>query len=190
MKHLTHKFAISLLVTSVALPSVFARESLIETPRVVSSAAFELLDLTPPTISLSILLKNTSIVSSEKFELLDLTSPKRSPELLLKDTEEQLSVLGPSGLKWDQPKLNKIHKKLLTKHLKLKAKFDALSESEKIIKLEIAALKMEQEKFQTAERSTWERFKDWVFKLDVTKVASAAIGGLVTVIGILLTILM
>lgn len=172
MKHLLNKLAISLLVTSVELPLVNADASLLEVPRVDSSN----LNVSPESLNPN---------NGKTFHTLE--------EILkhLNDTEAQVAAeLKDGNVQKERAKFKKIYNELVEKYRKLKIKFDALSESEKQLKIENAALKTEQEKHRAEKQSAWQRFKNWIFKLDVTKVTTTIITGLITVISTLLIILL
>lgn len=165
MKHLSHKLAVSLLATSVTLSSVNADRPLLEAPSVVS---FD---------------------STTKYPVRKAHQPRlNNPESIirsLRDGEAQIekALLSGAAAQDEVIELTKLYNNL-------KAQFDALSEEAKQLKIENAALKIENEDFKAEKKSTWERFKNWVFKLDVTKVATTLITSTVTLICTLLVIIL
>ncbi len=163
MKHLSQKLAVSLLATSLTLSSVNADRPLLEMPSVVSSTL------------------KTPVKSSSQQRLNDPKSIIRS----LRDGEAQLekALLSGAAAQDEVIELTKLYNNL-------KAQFDALSEEAKQLKIENAALKIEQEQHNAEKQSAWQRFKNWIFKLDVTKVATTVITSLVTVICTLLVIIL
>ena len=165
MKHLSHKLAVSLLATSVTLSSVNADRPLLKTPSVVS---FDSVSKHP-----------VHTAHQARFN---------SPESIirsLRDGEAQLekALLSGAAAQDEVIRLTKIY-------TKLKSQFDNLSDETKQLKIENAALKLEQEEHKAEKQSTWQRFKNWVFKLDVTKVATTVITSLVTLICTLLVIIL
>ena len=169
MKHLLNKLTVSLFVTCVALPSIYARAPILEVP-----TAAESYSAMPETL------------------IHDVKQPQSNPLEPLKrlsDIETQTMLLGVT-MQDEHTQYKRQYKILIGEYLALKAKFDALSESEKASRLENALLKIEQQKYQDEKKSTWQRLKNWLFNLDVTKVTTTVITGLITVISTLLIILL
>lgn len=164
MKHLSHKLAVSLLATSVTLSSVNADRPLLEVPSVVS---FD---------------NTTKDLAQKAYKRLN------SPESIIRSLRDGQIQLEKALLKGAAAQDEVIE---LTKlYNKLKSEFDTLSEDVQKLKIENASLKFEQKEHKAEKRSTWQRFKNWVFKLDATKVATILITGLISVLGTLLIIIL
>jgi FtsZ-binding cell division protein ZapB len=164
MKHLSHKLAASLLATSVTLSLAHADTPLLELP------LFDSVDVTKTPVHK---------VHQPHF------NSSNSIIQYLRDGEAQLEKALLSGAAAQDEVI------ALTKtYNNLKSQFDALSEETKKLTIENAALKIEQEKLKSKKQSTWQRFQNWIFKLDATKVATTIISGLATVICTLLVIIL
>lgn len=165
MKHLSHKLAISLLATSVTLSSVNANHPLLEMPRVVS---FDSATKHPVRKAHQTRLNNPELIIQS-----------------LRNGEAQLekALLSGAAAQDEVIELTKLY-------TALKSEFDALGEVAQKLKIKNAALKIEQEQHKAEKQSTWQRFTNWIFKLDVTKVATTLITSLVTLVCTLLVIIL
>jgi hypothetical protein len=165
MKHLSHKLAVSLLATSVTLSSVNADRPLLEVPSVVSFHS----------------ITKDSVQRAHQPRLNSPQSIIRS----LRAGEAQLEKALLSGAAAQDEVVT-----LTILYNDLRTQFDNLSDEAKQLKIENAALKLEQEEHKAEKKSTWERIKNWIFKLDVTKVSTTVITSLVTLICTLLVIIL
>lgn len=165
MKHLSHKLAVSLLATSVTLSSVNADRPLLEVPSVVS-------------------FDNTAKHLDYKVQKQRLNNPESIiTSLRYGEAQIEKALLSGAAAQDEVIELTKLYNKL-------KSEFDALSEDAQKLKIENALLKTQQEEHRAEKKSTWERFKNWVFKLDTTKVTSTIISGLISVLCTLLVIIL
>lgn len=165
MKHLSHTIAVSLLATSVTLSSVSADRPLLEVPSVVS-------------------FDNTAKHLAYKVQKQRLNSPE-SIITSLRYGEAQLeeALLSGAAAQDEVIELTKLYNKL-------KSEFDALSEDAQKLKIENALLKTQHEEHRAEKQSTWQRFKNWIFKMDATKIASTVITGIISVLCTLLVIIL
>lgn len=74
--------------------------------------------------------------------------------------------------------------------IRLKAEYEALKSKATRLKFQNVVLEAQQQEHRAEKQSTWQRFKNWVSKLDVTKVVTTVVSGIVTLIGTLLLILL
>lgn len=79
---------------------------------------------------------------------------------------------------------------LKTRYKQLMAEYTSLSEDILKLQLENVTLKTENETYRAERKGTWERFKSWISTIDATKVASAVITGIFTIIAALVAILL
>jgi hypothetical protein len=165
MKHLTRKITLGLLATTLCLS---AKDP---TP------PYSLLEMEKAMLQESVVLP---IIQENPHKLNDpalLIASLQSGEELL----EQDSLIG-SHAQEELKALKKVYKQLI-------ANYSALSEEAQKLKLEQATLKAENEIYKQEKKSTWERLKNWFFKLDTTKVLSTFISGTFTLIAAIIAIL-
>ncbi|MDP3935918.1 MAG: hypothetical protein Q8Q56_02900 [Alphaproteobacteria bacterium] len=180
MKHIPHKLIIGLLATSMTLSSVNADHPLLkEVPSLVSFESITNPPIAPPSTPVensSVPVENSSVNRLNNTE-----SIIRS----LRDGGAQLekALLSGAAAQDELITLTKLYNQL-------KSKFDALSEESKQLITENAVLKAEQEEHSAEKQSTWQRLKNWLFKMDVTKVASTVITSVISVICTLLIIVL
>lgn len=123
------------------------------------------------------------------FSLSDLDGP------MLKELEVLEYSPEKSAKKSNEPKLRNGYvslQELMTfKEICKKAfKNQALSEEANKLKLDHAVLKAENDAYKEEKKSTWERLKNWFFKLDTTKVLASVASGTFTLIAALIAILL
>lgn len=185
MKHLSHKLAVSLLATGVTLSSVNADLPLLEMPSVVSSDSTAM--TTHPAYKAQKQPKNdnTALTTHPAYKAPKQLNNAESIITSLRYGEAQLekALLSGAAAQDELIELTKSHNKLLSE-------FNALSEENKKLILEIALLKAQQEEHRSEKQSTWQSFKDWIRKPEVIKVVSTVIAGLISVIGTLLVIIL
>lgn len=168
MKHLSQKLAISFLATSVTLSSVNADRPLLEVTN---------LDV-PSVVSFDYTTKN---LAQKAYKRLN------DPESIIRNLHDVHTQLKKALLNGAAAQDEAI--KLQSKLDELESRFNNLNEEAQKLILENATLKIEQEKHRAEKQSTWERLKNWIFKLDATKVATTLITGLFSVLCTLLVII-
>jgi len=134
MKHLSHKLAISLLATSVTLSSVNADRPLLD----------------QGVVSFDYTTKN-HIQKSPRQRLNDQKSIVQSFHSI--ETQLKKALIKGETAQEELLELTHVYKKL-------KSEFDALSEEAKELKIQNAALKIEQEEHNAEKKSTWQIFKN------------------------------
>lgn len=77
-----------------------------------------------------------------------------------------------------------------TENRRLKTERDSLMSKISRLEFQNIVLNAQQQKYRTEEHSTWQRFKNWVGKLDVTKITTTIISSLLTIIGTVLIALL
>jgi hypothetical protein len=178
MKHLTRKITIGLLATTLSLSA--------KDP----SPSYSILDLESVMLKESAAHEYVTEKGAEKLDdpkLLTLTSLNEefSSKLDLfssSHTKQELKTF-KKIYKQELKTLKKIYKQLLEDHA-------TLSEGVIRLKLEQAVLKAENDAYKEEKKTTWERFKNWFFKLDTTKVLASIVSGTFTLIAALLAILL
>lgn len=126
---------------------------------------------------------------SFSFSLSDLGGP------MLKEPDEHEYSPEKGSIKSTDPKqqfgdVSKQELKTFKKIGKKLLKNQGLSKAEKKQKLEQAMLKAENDASTEEKKSTWERLKNWFFKLDTTKVLASIVSGTFTLIVAILAILL
>lgn len=167
MKHLTRKITLGLLATTLSLS---AKDPILP---------YAILDMEKSMLPESVVSAPLTQKSEDK-----LTDPKLLIASLLQgEASFEQALFNSSHTKRELRTLQKIYKQLLEDYA-------TLSEEAKKLKLEHALLKAENDAFKDEKKSTWERFKNWFFKLDTTKVLSSFVSGTFTLIAALIAILL
>lgn len=74
--------------------------------------------------------------------------------------------------------------------LRLKAEYNALKSEAAALKFKNVVLEAQKAKEHAEKQSTWQKFKNWVSKIDGTKVITTIVSGLITLVGTLLLLLL
>lgn len=167
MKYLTGKITLGLLATTLSLSA--------KDP----TLPYSILDMEQSMLQESAETDPFTPKGAEKLtdpNLLISRSPNRAGAL-------EKALCSSSLTKKELKTLKKIYKQLLEDYA-------TLSEEVKKLKLENAELKAENDAYKEEKKSTWERLKNWFFKLDTTKVLASVASGTFTLIAALIAILL
>lgn len=162
MKHLTRKITIGLLATTLSLSATDLLARTLSPSATDPTPSYSLLDLDGP------MLKEQDVL-------------EYSPEKGSKESNDPKQQFGDVSLQ-ELMTFKKICKKTIKNH--------ALSKEEKKRKLEQAMINAENDAYKEEKKSTWERLKNWFFKLDTTKVLGSIVSGTFALIVALLSILL
>lgn len=166
MKHLPRKITLGLMATTLTLAAKDPSQS-------YSTLKMEKAFVQESSVSPHLKQKRAYKFNDPKLLLANLRHGEANlDQAILQNTEAQEELKA----------LQKVYKKLV-------ADYSALSEEAQQLKLDQALLKAENEAFKQEKKSFWERFKDWMFKLDSTKVVTSIITGTCSIIAALIAIL-
>jgi hypothetical protein len=166
MKYFTRKITLGLVATTLSLSA--------KTPLpAYSTLAMDKSTLQESVLSTPFKQKRALKASDPKVLLANLRHGEASLEK---------AILIDTHAKDELKALQKIYKKLV-------ADYAALSEEAQKLKLEQAILCAENDAFKEEKKSFWERFKNWMFNLDSTKVVTSVITGTCSIIAALIAIL-